>query len=50
MAFVVCIKPFGDANPGDVVEIPDGAEASPLYFLPSDASGAITPDPAPEGN
>lgn len=41
---VTCIRPFGNAKAGDVVEVPDGAEVDPAYWqLPEAAS----PPPGP---
>lgn len=34
---VVCIKPFGNAEPGDVAEVPDGASVDPEHWRPRDA-------------
>lgn len=38
---VRCIRAFGNAEPGDVVEVPDGAAVDPVHWEP------VTPAPAP---
>lgn len=35
------IAPFGGLRVGDVVEVPDGAEVSPLYFRPVEAALSV---------
>jgi len=32
MQQVICVRAFSDLMPGDVAEMPDGAEFSDLYF------------------
>jgi hypothetical protein len=46
---VRCIKAFAAHKPGDVAEVPDGAEVSPVYFEPltAPAAPATPPDPPP---
>jgi hypothetical protein len=34
VAIVKCIAPYGTHVIGDLVEIPDGSEASPMFFAP----------------
>lgn len=34
---VVCVKAFGNAKPGDVAEVPDGASVDPEHWRPADA-------------
>lgn len=41
---VRCIRAFGYTEPGDVVDVPDGASVSSHYFEPA----ALEPDPAPD--
>lgn len=43
---VKCVSPFAGYNPGDVVEVPDGSEVSPQFFVPVTAEDAV-PEPAP---
>jgi hypothetical protein len=40
---VVCIAPFGDYVPGDVVEVPDGSSVSAAFFAPRDLAPADAP-------
>lgn len=40
---VRCIQAFGGSKPGDVVEVPDGAAVSDLYFVPE--PGEPSPPP-----
>jgi hypothetical protein len=42
---VKCVRAFAGHKPGDVVEIPDGAAVSPVYFEP--LPPPATPDPPP---
>lgn len=43
----VCIAPFGDYVPGDVVEFPEGASPAAAFFAPQDPADAPTTDPGP---
>lgn len=43
---VRCIRPFAGHKVGDLVEVPDGAEVSPVYFEPASDSGP--PEAPPE--
>jgi hypothetical protein len=48
---VRCVKAFSGHVPGDVVEVPDGAAVSPVYFEPL-PHGDPPPrdDPPPSGH
>jgi hypothetical protein len=35
---VRCVRPHGRHRPGDVAEVPDGSEVSPLYWEPVPAA------------
>jgi hypothetical protein len=40
---LVCIQKFGDCEVGDVREVPDDAEFSPMYFARKPAEGEAEP-------
>jgi hypothetical protein len=40
---VKCIRAFGHHKPGDLAEVPDGAEVDPYHYEP--AAAPAPPDP-----
>ena len=44
MAKFEYIRPFGQFKPGDVVDVPDGAEVSAVYLKPAGESPAVQKD------
>lgn len=43
---VRCVKAFGTAVPGDVVQVPDGAVVDPVHWEPVTAPPPAAPVPA----
>lgn len=46
---VVCVQAFGDHKPGDLAEVPDGAEVSAVYYEPVAAPEAEESPPPQTG-
>ena len=46
---VRCIRPFSQYQPGDIVDVPDGAAVYPFHWEPAEeaADGDTGSDPAP---
>lgn len=44
---VRCIHPFASHQVGDVIDVPDGAQVSPVYFEPLTATPPPPEPPAP---
>lgn len=44
-----CIRARADLEAGEVVEVPDGAAVSPLYFEPVTAAAAKPAEPVKDG-